>query len=432
MDTYQFNINNYHSIANASIRLAGLTVLAGLNGCGKSTISRWLYGYVRFSNSFEKLVDNLTIGRLTGKLRQLIDILRRLQVWSGIQEMKIRNWHSVSVEECIGKINECTKQLCELIESNWDRKGLKTNEEWIWKALEVNDSDIVSVRDRVDLFAAIVHQFILDAIEKADSMKFESSTNELVHFIETDLNLEGKGPSDMEFMENGTHLIKDGRFMHPISLKRAVYIDSPMAFSNEVLFGYDTWEDLSRLMNNPLKNMSTDASSIALDLRYTLGGSIFEKEDSYSKELRYLRKADGLNISIDELATGMKSFAYLLRLLENGYLDSETLLIIDEPEAHLHPQWIFRFAKALVMIHKQLGVKIMIASHNPDMVAAISAISEAEGLADRTDFYQAEKLSETLRYEFKHCGNDISPIFECFNIAIDRIDSYKSSVEEQL
>lgn len=159
MDTYQFNINNYHSIANASIRLAGLTVLAGLNGCGKSTISRWLYGYVRFSNSFEKLVDNLTIGRLTGKLRQLIDILRRLQVWSGIQEMKIRNWHSVSVEECIGKINECTKQLCELIESNWDRKGLKTNEEWIWKALEVNDSDIVSVRDRVDLFAAIVNLY---------------------------------------------------------------------------------------------------------------------------------------------------------------------------------------------------------------------------------------------------------------------------------
>ena len=172
-------------------------------------------------------------------------------------------------------------------------------------------------------------------------------------------------------------MIKDGRFMHHISLKRAVYIDSPMAFSNDAPFGYDTWADFGSLMDKPLKDMQSDALSIALDLRYTLGGSILEKEDSYTKELRYLRKADGLNISIDELATGMKSFAYLLRLLENGYLDSETLLIIDEPEAHLHPQWIFRFAKALVMLHKQLGVKIMIASHNPDMVAAISAISEA-------------------------------------------------------
>ncbi|MDE5675665.1 MAG: ATP-binding protein, partial [Muribaculaceae bacterium] len=137
-----------------------------------------------------------------------------------------------------------------------------------------------------------------------------------------------------------------------------------------------------------------------------------------------------LDNSIDELATGMKSFAYLLRLLENGYLDSETLLIIDEPEAHLHPQWIFKFAKILVLLNKKLGVKIMIASHNPDMVAAISAISEAEGSSANTNFYQAEKVPGTLRFDFKHCGNDISPIFECFNIAIDRIDSYKPSLDQ--
>ena len=64
------------------------------------------------------------------------------------------------------------------------------------------------------------------------------------------------------------------------------------------------------------------------------------------------------------------------------------------------------------------------------MVAAISAISEAEGLSDRTDFYQANAIPGTMRYEFRHCGNDISPIFECFNIAIDRIDSYKPTPDD--
>lgn len=434
MDTYQFNLNDYHSIANASIKLPGLTVLAGLNGCGKSTISRWLYGYVHFSNSFEGLVDNLFASRLNTKLQHLMDIRRRVQLWSGMADKITRTWFfSSSIEECIENIHENTRQLCELIESNWESNRLKEHSEWIWKALDVDDEDnSIPVSNRVNLFAASIQHYISEELDKAEKMKIESSTEDLIHFIENGMSFEGNGPSDMEFIENGTPLIENGRFMHPISLKRAIYIDSPMAFSNEPPWGSGTWKDLGILMSTPLKGMPREASLIDLDLRYTLGGNIVVKEDKFSKELRYQRKADGLNISINELATGMKSFAYLLRLLQNGYLDNETLLIIDEPEAHLHPQWIFKFAKALVMIHKYLGVKIMIASHNPDMVAAISAISEAEGLLDHTVFYQADRVPGSLQYEFKYCGNDISPIFECFNIALDRIDSYKSSVEDQI
>lgn len=431
MDTYQFVINDYHPIAKASIRLAGLTVLAGLNGCGKSTISRWLYGYVRFSNNFDRLVDGMIASKLIGKLHQLMDILHRVQFWSGIQEMNPRNGYNfISIEDAANKLHECARLICDLIESNWESKNLKAHEEWIWKAFGVDETAGMSVSARLDLFAAMLQDFISKEIYNAEKMKVESSVRTLEDFIENGLSLEGSGPSDMKFIENGTPLIVNGRFMHPISLKRAVYIDSPMAFSNERPLGYDSWVQLESLMTNPLKGMSNDATQIAYDLRHTLGGSIVEKDIVFHKELRYVRKADGLNIPIDELATGMKSFAYLLRLLENGYLDDETLLIIDEPEAHLHPQWIFKFAKALVMLNKRLGVKIMIASHNPDMVAAISAISEAEGLSDRTDFYQANAIPGTMRYEFRHCGNDISPIFECFNIAIDRIDSYKPTPDD--
>ena len=63
-------------------------------------------------------------------------------------------------------------------------------------------------------------------------------------------------------------------------------------------------------------------------------------------ELHYHR-TDGLDITLASTATGIKSFAYLQRLLENGYLNEESLLLIDEPEAHLHPQWIVEFARLL-------------------------------------------------------------------------------------
>ena len=128
---------------------------------------------------------------------------------------------------------------------------------------------------------------------------------------------------------------------------------------------------------------------------------------------------------LTEVATGFKTFSYLQRLLENGYLNEETLLMIDEPEAHLHPQWIVEFARMLVLLHKVLGLKIMVASHNPDMVSAIHDIANKEGILDHTCFYVARQ-SDTNRHAFSYeaLGHEIGEIFESFNIAIDRIREY--------
>ncbi len=88
-------------------------------------------------------------------------------------------------------------------------------------------------------------------------------------------------------------------------------------------------------------------------------------------------------------------------------------LLIDEPEAHLHPQWIVEFARLLVLLHKQVGLKIIVASHNPDMVSAIQSIARKEGVLQNTCFYQAERASEdSMQYVYKNLGSDISEIFK--------------------
>ena len=224
-------------------------------------------------------------------------------------------------------------------------------------------------------------------------------------------------------------LIGDGSFMSPLSLRRAIYVDSPMILSDVEDSASGLWGRFRKLLYNVNYRTAGNNEKLQISIQSIIGGKIASEEDifGYSQELHYLAN-DGVDIRIEEAATGIKSFAYISRLLENGWLDKETLLLIDEPEAHLHPQWIVEFARLLVLIHKEMGTKIMIASHNPDMVAAIQSIAIKEEVIDRTKFYLAERDKDTLAYSFVDKGTEIGDIFESFNIAMSRIEQYGTTL----
>ena len=53
MSKYRYSLHNYHAIEHADIVIDGITVLAGENGCGKSTLSRWLYYTINGATEFD-------------------------------------------------------------------------------------------------------------------------------------------------------------------------------------------------------------------------------------------------------------------------------------------------------------------------------------------------------------------------------------------
>ena len=155
-----------------------------------------------------------------------------------------------------------------------------------------------------------------------------------------------------------------------------------------------------------------------------LGGELEIDEQSQDRRWIY-KRSDGLAVSLEDCATGMKALSILDILYSRGYLNSETLLIIDEPEAHLHPQWIIEFARILIVIAKKLKVRMLLTSHNPDMIAALQKISDVEGL-DGLRFYMAKPVGGAggYKYTYEDLGKNIEPIFDMFNVAMDRIDAY--------
>lgn len=180
-------------------------------------------------------------------------------------------------------------------------------------------------------------------------------------------------------------------------------------------------------MTHSLGRTLDKSKMLLLRIARLLNGKISQIDSLLGEtELYYERKDEHLKLPVEKIATGMKTFAYLYQLIKNGYLDDKTILMIDEPEVHLHPQWIVEYARLLVLIHKTLGTKLILASHDPDFIAAIKAIAKREEVLEETNFYisSSEEQECSYRYNFKWLGKDIEPIFESFNIALERIQQY--------
>lgn len=122
---------------------------------------------------------------------------------------------------------------------------------------------------------------------------------------------------------------------------------------------------------------------------------------------------NGMKLKISNLATGSKMFSIVKMLLEKGELDSSTMLILDEPEAHLHPQWQNSFAEIIVLLVKELGVNILLTTHSSNFMLALDANMRKYGMADKTNFYQTDVVEDGfVQY---HCvNNDMGKIYQDF------------------
>ena len=229
---------------------------------------------------------------------------------------------------------------------------------------------------------------------------------------------------DISLKEDGVELLDKTNFLQPLNLRESLYIETQSLL--EPLYSARKSE-----LREYIKNLNVPATrysgAIATSVKKIIDGDIVLEDKGAGMyldqdELHYVRE-DGLNILLRGAATGIISFSHILRLLENGWISKESVLIIDEPEAHLHPQWIVEYARILVLINKHIGTKILISTHSPDMVAAIRSISERQGVLPTTIFYLALSTVDG-RYRYEDLGHDIGAIFDSFNIASERIDQY--------
>lgn len=426
-------IEDFRAVNNADIIINGITVVAGENGCGKSSLSKLLYFLYKTVANYDNLVKEKLIQDL-GKVVRFFDITQ--------QEIRLNYKDRNFKEDFRKEIYELRRELYkseylpdELI--NWIKivdkleANYKSSEE-----LNLFDSELKDPR-------SIRYKFIVQDILKINDSKFELSASfskikELIQLnfkdaideIETrpaslfisrlnSVFSDGNLPTKFEVLEYDSRIFSLDKkdLAIPYNIQESIYIDSPMMLNiNES--NNKHWDDLNELLffyNGNDKNEFTKLISNQI-----IKGDV-EIEDSIDFKFK---RSDGQIFNLLDVATGIKAFSIIQLLLKNNQLNDKTLLIIDEPESNLHPQWIIEYARIIVMLNKTIGVKFFLATHNPDMVSAIRYISEKENTLENVNFYLAEKSGQDFKYNYKHLDKEIDPIFESFNIAIERINKY--------
>ena len=118
---------------------------------------------------------------------------------------------------------------------------------------------------------------------------------------------------------------------------------------------------------------------------------------------------NGKEFSPVNVASGIKTFGVIQLLLETDSINENSILIWDEPENHLHPEWQLSFARLLVEL-AQKGIPILLSTHSPYFIQAIRFFSHRTPLQDYVKFYMAEEQSDSLSV-IEDVSNDLNRVF---------------------
>ena len=398
MSDIKITVRDFRAIHSADIDLNGITVIAGVNGSGKSTLSKLLYTIFDTVKSLDSIywhafrLENHPIEEVC---QQIFDTLKPANVdyLFGIDAKQLRK----DIQQAVSLLADSYSQddrinrLVSIIKYNL---GIEIK----------NKEDLSLILDRFD-------ETLAKYEEKKKNRSFKELANEMASVFHEENIAEKVSISEYGYTFFGPG-VESVPLLH--SVKFCTYMDTPKQlewpfFSNE-------WKHIND-------------SKYALnhqEISQYLSEKILKGETAYSEKSSSLiyRRNDGKTFDLSESATGVQAFAFLQLLLKNG-LNDRSLIIIDEPEAHLHPQWIVEYAKVLVELNKKTKASFFIATHSTDMVSALRYISEKEETLDNLTYYRAVPSdADAYTYDYQDMGTDIEPIFESFNKSYELIEKY--------
>ncbi|GHV05901.1 hypothetical protein AGMMS50229_09770 [Campylobacterota bacterium] len=173
------------------------------------------------------------------------------------------------------------------------------------------------------------------------------------------------------------------------------------------------------MLSSSNKSSNTIGQKVGQQIEEIIVGEFVKK----SSEPRYEFISNNIHIPLESVASGIKNFGILQVLCKNGWINEKSFIVLDEPEVHLHPEWILKMAEVIVAMVKA-GVRVLVNSHSPYMIEALIMYSRQEKIDDRCKYYLAKKDTDRKNI-IVDATHDLDWIFETLAKPFRRLDQMR-------
>lgn len=395
----KLKIKNVGKIDNVVIDIDTITVVAGKNDTGKSTIAKAFYTTF---NSFSHYKDQIRRERINNVLSNL----------------------SYRLTEVINKrYGEFVLEIFNSFNKKWDYEEFKRFlVSLVEKYKDFNKNLVLSDNDIKPIYTSIStndDDILKKIISRRIESEFDHQVSNFYNKSESEILLNIKNDEYKLLFKNNSFF--DYKYVEEL-YKKAIYIDDPFILdeTNNRLFSpfdniqvnnyYHRNDAVESLRNNDKRNVIDE---IKIDEHFKRIESLLNEIEVgslvYDRNITYNKNSIEKNIELSNVSAGLKTFIIIKTLIYNKSIDMNGTLILDEPEIHLHPEWQILLARLIVLLQKEFGLHILITTHSPYFLEALEVYSKKYKIG--TKFYLLEK-DDNNKSNLRNVTNNVDEIYK--------------------
>lgn len=416
----KLRIDNFALIKHAEIDIDGITVIAGNNNSGKSTVGKILFSiFTALSNIDEKIEAQRVrmIQRVVAsKIYRVAGEDLEYHLWG--LEREIREFVSIHNGSVVIDWKSFINKYEDIVPDS-TQKGL----------LEEMQQAVAQIETWPRL------RLIMDAISPYFSSCFHQQINSLSEPnvpAKVSLYIKSKEIS-MVFKDNSVEEINPEIEL----INKVIFYSSPTVVDlmDARIIDNLPMKNLIRLLSSYSDRMTDDSDLLEKSMLQGRLGTVLKKIDAVLPgRIQKQRRGYGLYrpewkepLSVKNLSMGLKAFVVLKMLLESNQLKDKDVLILDEPEIHLHPKWQLLYAELIVLLQKEFDLSVVITTHSNFFLDAIETYTKKYKSQDKLHLYLAEQKNGGV--EMCDVTNNAEAIYSLMADALDLLDSKRLSMD---
>ena len=423
----KLELKNVARVSTANIDLNGITIIVGDNNTGKTTVGRVLYSFFNALSGIHERVPQL-------RASKCFDV-----AYSFLMERSIRTFRHSEL-----------RRLCTVFieDGEESRNALVAYIQNALRGSHLANSDVEEVLARLEHIRMLPEKDVRNQIV---SNYFDEVFHEQympakpADAVSPYVDVEIKGTHiRFNLTDSGVNYDSEFDILH-----RAYFVDTPDLLQDVADDGLFFWRgqgsglgaSLVSAIKHALNSRKRDPAASAVDdllvsdsindLFFKIGETIHGEVTTRSadKRARFIDQEMGdFPVELGNVSRGIRAFALLHLALKCKVIQPKDVLVLDEPEIHLHPDWQFAFAEIIVLLQKAFDLTLLITTHSANFLQAIQLYSEKHNRRAFVNAYKARKRSDGNSEIVSVDGNSWDEAYLSFMKSVYRLRRLRNEV----